>query len=97
MLPRMTREMIVQIWESEGMKPSGHTLVIRDDREASCFIQTAGEVMSISRVTKIELRDGFLSMQTVKDERFVFAYEDVLGWKINPAVAPKDRPTGFAR
>src|SRR6185295_10509697 len=28
MLARMTREMIVQIWESEGMKPSGHTLVI---------------------------------------------------------------------
>lgn len=93
----MTREMIVQIWESEGVKPSGHTLTIRDDREATCFIQTAGEVMSIVRVTKLDLRDGFVAVQTVKDERFVFAYEDVLGWKIAPSIAPKDRPTGFAR
>ena len=97
MIPRMTREMIVQIWESEGMKPSGHTLSIREDREATCFIQTAGEGMSIARVTKLELRDGFLCMQTVKDERFVFAYEDVLGWKLSPATTPKDRGAGFAR
>ena len=94
----MTRETIVQIWESEGIKPTGHTIAIRDDREASCFIETKGELMSVSRVTKMELRDTFISLSTAKDERFIFAYEDILGFKLGGAAEKRDRPTaGFGR
>ena len=92
----MTREVIVQIWESEGAKLTGHSVVnIRDDREATCFIQSPGEVMAIARLSKLELRDTVLTLHTFKDERFVFAYADVLGFKLASAALPKDRPTGF--
>ena len=94
----MTRETIVQIWESEGIKPTGHTIAIRDDREATCFIETKGELMTVARVTKLELRDSFISLATAKDERFVFAYEDILGFKLTSPTERKDRPTaGFGR
>ena len=69
----MTRDIIAQIWESEGAKLSGHTLAIREEREASCFVSTPGEVMSIAKVTKVELRDGFVVLQTAKDERYAEA------------------------
>jgi hypothetical protein len=93
----MTREMIVQIWEAEGAKLSGHAVNIREEREATCFIQSPGEVMAVARITKLDLRDGFLTLQTAKDERFVFAYEDVLGFKLSSPSTPKDRPAGFGR
>jgi hypothetical protein len=89
--------MIVQIWETEGSKLSGHAITIREEREATCFVETPGEVMTIGRLTKMELRDGFIALQTAKDERYVFAYEDVLGFKLASPAAPKDRPAGFGR
>ncbi len=94
----MTRETIVQIWESEGIKPAGHTIAIRDGREATCFIGTKGELMTITRLTRLELRDSSISIATAKDERFVFASEDVLGFKLAAAPEKRARPTaGFGR
>lgn len=93
----MTREMIVQIWESEGVKPTGDTITVRDDREATCFVETKGELLAVSRVIRLDLRDGFIALGTAKDERFVFAYEDILGFKLAGPATPRDRPTGFAR
>ncbi|MES1207081.1 MAG: hypothetical protein ABUS79_14175 [Pseudomonadota bacterium] len=93
----MTRETIIQIWEAEGTKASGHTLNIREEREATCFIQTRGEVMAIGRISRLELRDTFISLRTAKDEHFIFAYEDVMGFKLSSPSAPKDRPAGFGR
>ena len=94
---RMTREIIVQIWESEGAKLQGQSVAIREEREATCFVSTPGEVMAISRITKLDLREGFIALQTSKDERFVFAYDDILGFKLATPATPKDRPTGFGR
>jgi len=91
----MTREMIVQIWEAEGTKPSGHTLTIREDREATCFIETEGEVMTIGKVVRLDLREDFIALQTSKDERYVFAYNDILGFKLSSPTTPKERPAGF--
>ena len=94
----MTREMIVQIWESEGAKLTGNTLAIREEREATCFIETKGELMAISRVTKLDLNEGFIAIGTMKDERYVFAYADILGFKLSGPTTPnKDRPAGFGR
>lgn len=93
----MTRDIIVQIWEAEGAKLQGHTIAIREEREATCFIATHGEVMSIGKVTKVDLREGFMALQTSKDERFIFAYDDVLGFKLASPAAPRDRAAGFSR
>lgn len=91
----MTRETIVQIWEAEGTRAAGHTITIREEREATCFIETKGELMTVARVTKLDLHDAFITIGTAKDERYVFAYEDVLGFKLSSPAAPKDRPAGF--
>jgi hypothetical protein len=93
----MTRETIVQIWESEGLRPTGHTITVRDDREATCFIETKGELMTVSRVTRLELLDAFIALGTAKEERYIFLYDDVLGFKLSGAAAPKDRAAGFGR
>ena len=98
MMPRMTRDTIVQLWEAEGAKVSGHSVNIREDREATCFVQTSGDIMSVARITKLDLRDTFIAIQTAKDERFVFAYEHILGFKLASTAVAKDRPpAGFGR
>jgi hypothetical protein len=98
MLWCMTRDMIIQLWESEGAKLSGQSISVREEREATCFVETTGDVMSIGRVTKLELRDAFITLQTAKEERFIFAYDDVLGFKLSSPSTTKDRPpAGFGR
>ena len=91
----MTREIIVQILESEGAKGGANGFSIRDDREATCFVSAPGDLLQIPRVVKIDLKEKFVSLQTAKDERFLFAYEDVLGFKLT-ASSPKDRLAGFS-
>ena len=56
----MVRETIVQIWESEGLRPTGHTIIVRDDRDATCFIETKGELMTVSNVAPgtVAITDG---------------------------------------
>ena len=97
MLRPMTRETIVQVWDIEGAKLAGHTIVIREEREATCFVQTQGEIMSIGRLNRLDLHNAFIALQTSKEERYVFAYEDILGFKLAAPSAPKDRPAGFGR
>ena len=93
----MTREIIVQILEGEGIKATGGSFVVRDDRDATCFVSTPGDVLPVVRVVKIELKDKSLVLETAKDERFHFAYEDILGFKLAATSTPKDRHAGFGR
>jgi hypothetical protein len=93
----MTRDIIVSILESEGAEAKGGALAFREDRDVTCFISAPAELMAVPRVLKVELKDKFVSMLTAKDERFSFAYEDVLGFKVAAAVHAKDRSAGFGR
>ena len=90
----MTRDIIVQILESEGAKGGANGFCVSARiarRPASC--RRPGDLLQIPRVVKIELKEKFVSLQTAKEERFLFAYEDVLGFKLT-AASTKDR-TGF--
>jgi hypothetical protein len=93
----MTREIIVSILETEGAETKGSVLSFRDDREVSCFVSSPGELLNVARVVRVDLKDKYISLHTVKDERFTFAYEDVLGFKFAVALALKDRSAGFGR
>jgi hypothetical protein len=93
----MTREIIVAILESEGAQATAGAMVLREDREATCFVSTPGELLHVARILRIELKDKFVTLQTAKDERFVFAYEDVLGFKLAAATHHKDRTAGFTK
>jgi hypothetical protein len=93
----MTRDIIVSILEGEGAETKGGALAFRDDREITCFISAPAELMAVPRIARIELKDKYVSLQTAKDERFSFAYEDVLGFKVAGATTAKDRSAGFGR
>jgi hypothetical protein len=91
----MTREIIVSILEGEGAEGKGGAFKIGDEREATCFVATPGELLAIARVIRIELKDQYISLTTAKDERFAFAYADVLGFKLAAPAQHKERAAGF--
>jgi hypothetical protein len=93
----MTREIIANILEGEGAEGRAGTYKVREEREATCFISTPGDLLAIARVVRLELKDHYVALATAKDERFVFAYEDVLGFKLAAATQAKDRSAGFGR
>jgi hypothetical protein len=97
MLPRMRREIITHVLESEGLKAGAHGFAIPEEREATGLISAPGEVYAVARVVLIELRDKYIFLQTGKDERFFFAYEDILGIRILGKSQTKDRSAGFGR
>jgi hypothetical protein len=93
----MTREIISQALESEGLKAGAHGFTIPEEREATCLVSAPGEVYTVSRLVVFELRDKYVFLQTSKDERFFFAYEDVLGVRILGRSQARDRSAGFGR
>lgn len=93
----MTREIIVSILESEGAEGKGGAFKIPEAREATCFISNPGDLLAVARVVKIDLKEQFIGLTTAKDERFLFAYQDVLGFKLAAAAQGKDRSAGFSR
>jgi hypothetical protein len=93
----MTREIILSILESEGGEAKGSALTLREDREVTAFVSAPGEVLNVARIVRVELKDKFVVLQTAKDERFAFSYDDVLGFKFATAANVKDRSAGFGR
>ena len=93
----MTREIIASILEGEGAEGRAGAFKIREDREATCFISTPGDLLAVARVVRVELKDHYLALETTRDEHFAFAYEDVLGFKLVAPAQAKDRSAGFAR
>jgi hypothetical protein len=91
----MTREIIVSILEGEGVDGRGGSFKIGEDREATCFVSAPGELLAIARVVRADLKDTYLVLSTAKDERFAFAYQDVLGFKLAAPAHHKERSAGF--
>ena len=92
----MTRESITAALESEGLGSGAQGYNIPDSREAMCLVAAPGEIFSVDRVLRIDLKDKFVLLENGKRERFFFAYEDLLGLKLL-APAAKDRVAGFGR
>ena len=92
----MTREIIAAALEAEGLK-GGQSIAVPEGRDATFFVGAPGEVLNVPKVVKLELRDQYLYLQSGKDERFFFAYEDVLGFRMIGAATARERPAGFAR
>jgi hypothetical protein len=94
----MTREIIAAALEGEGLKASsGQSFTIPEDREATVLVSAPGDVMPVSRVVQADLREKYLFLLTAKDERFFFAYEDVLGLRLIGKASARDRSAGFSR
>ena len=91
----MTREIIVSILEGEGAEGRGGSFKISEEREATCFIATPGELLAIARVVRVELKEQYVSLSTAKDEKFAFGYQEVLGFKLAAPAQHKERSAGF--
>jgi hypothetical protein len=94
----MTREIIASILEGEGAEGRGGSYKIREEREATCFITAPGDLLAIGRVVRVELKENHLTLLTAKEERFAFAFQDILGFKMAAPAQAKDRAAaGFSR
>ena len=91
----MTREIIVSILEGEGAEGRGGSYKIGEEREATCFIATPGELLAIARVVRVELKEQYVSLATAKEEKFAFGYQEVLGFKLAAPTQHKERSAGF--
>lgn len=93
----MTREIISAALDAEGFKSGTHGYAIPEDREATCLVAGPGELLTVSRVTGVELRQECVVLRTAKDERFYFGYDSVLGLRVLGKAQAKERSAGFAR
>jgi hypothetical protein len=93
----MTREIIAAALEAEGLKASGQGFTIAEEREATFLVSAPGELLSVAKVTQADLREKYIFLQTSRDERFFFAYEDVLGVRILGKASAKHGSAGFSR
>jgi hypothetical protein len=93
----MKKETIASVLESEGIKSSARGFLIEDEREGTCFLRAGSETVTVSRVTRVELREPFVVLENVKRERHFFAYEDVVGFRFAPASQNPERSAGFGR
>jgi hypothetical protein len=93
----MTREIIISILEGEGAEGRSGVYKIPEAREATCYVSNPGELLALARVVKVELKDHYILLATAKDERFAFAFEDILGFKLAASAQFKDRSAGFGR
>jgi hypothetical protein len=93
----MTKESLLQILKTERLGMSGSVVTVSEDREATIFIATPGETIQVTKVVTMELFDSQVCLETGKNDRFWFAYEQVIGVRLLPAKVAKDRAAGFSK
>ena len=94
----MTKDTIVSVLESEGIKSGAKGYELPEGRELDCFIRSSSEMVTVSRVCRVALPEKFVTFENRKGERFFFAYEDVIGFRIGLQETGKDRSAaGFFR
>jgi hypothetical protein len=93
----MTRESITAALEGEGLGAGAQGYTIPESREVTCLVAAPGDVFSVDRIVRIDLKDKFLLLENTRRERFFFAYEDLLGIKMLAAPNAKERVAGFGR
>ncbi len=96
----MIKETLVQALQAEGLKVASDGVAIPEPRDASFMVAGPGETIQVAKVTKVELRENAVCLETVKAERYWFAYDLVLGLRIRGVEAAKERKeraAGFGR
>jgi hypothetical protein len=93
----MTKETIVAALVAEGLTANQDTFSIPEEREAVFLVAAPGDVLPVSRVVRVELRDKVLCLQSAKQERFWLTYDLILGLQMMASKPGKDRTAGFAK
>jgi hypothetical protein len=93
----MTKDSIAEALASEGLTAGAQGYVIPDNREAACLVAAPGEVFSVDRLVRVELRDKHVLLANARHEHFFFSYDDILGFRVIAGPAARERTTGFGR
>jgi hypothetical protein len=93
----MTREILALALESEGLQAGNQGYAVPENREATFYVASPGDLFPIERVARVELRDKLVLLENAKHERYYFAYDDVLGVRMLASAAARERAAGFGR
>ena len=95
----MKTEQLTEVFVKQvGARKDGHAYLVPSESEASLFVALEGETLTIARVTRLEVSDAMLSVDTAKGERFVLAAEDVRAVKIDRGEnIRRERSAGFGK
>ena len=93
----MTREILAQALEAEGLQAGNQGYAVPENREATFYVASPGDLFPIERVSRVELREKLILLENVKHERFYFSYEDVIGLRVLASASARERAPGFGR
>jgi len=93
----MTKETLLHVLAAEGLKVASDVVTIHDERDATFLVAGPGETIQVSKVTKVELRESALCVESTKGERFWFTYDLLLGVRLTTARTAKEHAAGFSR
>ena len=93
----MTKETLLAALEVEKLKMGSDGVVVPEDRDATFIVAGPGETMQVSRVVKIDVREGALCLETAKGEHYWFTYDLVLGVRLRSSKTAKEHAAGFGR
>ena len=93
----MTREILAQALEAEGLQAGNQGYAVPENREATFYVASPGDLFPIERVSRVELREKLILLENVKHERFYFSYDDVIGLRVLASASARERAPGFGR
>ena len=95
----MKTEQLVEVFTKQvGARKDGPAYVVPNESDASLFVALQGETLAIARISRLEIADTLVHVDTAKGERYVIAAEDVRAVKIERGDASrKERHAGFGK
>ncbi len=95
----MTKDTIVAVLESEGISAKGgaKAFELAEGRGLDCFIRSANDLLTVTRIYRVALQEKFVSFENRKGDRFFFSYDDIVGFRSGAEEGGKDRSAGFFR
>jgi hypothetical protein len=80
-----------------GARKDGPALVVPAETDASVFVGLEGETLTIAKVTRLEVTDTTVHLDTARGERFVVLAEDVRVVKIDRSETLRRSSAGFGK
>ena len=82
----MKSELLTAMLDGQkGVRKDGNSYVLDESVHATFFVGGSVEVMSVSRVVRVELGKEIVALSTARRERFLFPAESLLGLKLEEA------------
>ena len=95
----MLKETLIQIVTKEfGAKKDGGAFVMPEGCELTLFAGLIGETLTIPKVSRLEIADELLVVETVRGEKYVLGREDIRALKGDRTeAARRERCAGFGK